>query len=66
VEAAHRQVEADHHRVINSQMSSLDRLQEVVGALDHTTNVVGEGLNMAVSHIDADLTALNKCVDCCC
>jgi len=63
VEAAHRQVEADHQRVINSQTSSLDQLQEVVGALDRTTNAVGEGLNMAVSRIDADLTALNERVD---
>jgi len=63
VEAAHCQVEADHRRVINSQTSSLDQLQEVVGALDRTTNAVGEGLNMAVSRIDADLTALNERVD---
>jgi len=63
VEATHRQVEADHRRVINSQTSSLDQLQEVVGALDRTTNTVGEGLNMAVSRIDADLTALNERVD---
>jgi len=38
----------------------------VVKALDRTTNAVGEGLNMAVSGIDANLVALNECVDCCC
>jgi len=42
---------------------SLNRLNEVVEALDKTTSAVGEGLNMAVSRIDEDLTALNKCVD---
>ena len=65
MEAAHHQVEADHRRVINSQTSSLDRLQEVVGTLDHTTNTVGEGLNMAISRINADLTTLNERVDHC-
>ena len=65
MEAEHRRVEANHRRVINSQTSSLDRLQEVVGALNHTTNAIGEGLNMAVSRINADLTALNDQVDCC-
>jgi len=59
-------VEADHHRVINSHTHSLNCLNEVVEALDKTTSAVGEGLNMAVSHIDEDLTALNERVDCCC
>jgi len=63
VEAEHHRVETDHRRVINSQTNHLDRLNEVVEALDCTTNAVGEGLNMAVSCIDADLTALNDRVD---
>ena len=58
-------IEADHCQVINSQTHSLDRLNKVVEALDWTTNAVGEGLNMAVSRIDANLVALNECVDCC-
>src|SRR6267378_919691 len=38
-------------------------MRETVEALDRTTTAVGEGLNLAVSRIDADLTALDERVD---
>jgi len=46
-------VEADHCRIINNHSLVLNDMRETVEALDRTTTAVGEGLNLAVSRIDA-------------
>ena len=37
---------------------------EKVDEIDRTSNVIGEGLNLAVFHIDVDLRELDECVTC--
>jgi len=56
-------IERDFRRVINSHSHGLDDVKEVVAGLDRTTGAVGEGLNLAISRIDADLEELNKQVN---
>ena len=59
-------IEGDFHRVINNHSHGLDQLKEVVEGLDQTTGAVGEGLNLAVSRINANLVELNQRVNHCC
>jgi len=56
-------VKADTRQVINSHSHALNKLGETMAALDRTTTAIGEGLNLAVSCIDANLVTLDEHVN---
>ena len=57
-------MEANTCQVINSRALSLNTYQEKLDLVDCTSNVISEGLNLAVSHINADLKELDNHVAC--
>ena len=52
--------ESDTRQVINSQTTAVNNCVEKVDEIDCTSNAIGDGLNLAVSHIDADLRELDE------
>ena len=58
-------MEANTHWVINSHMSFLNAFQEKLDLVNCTSNVISEGLNLAISCINVDLKELDDHVTHC-